>query len=312
MFNEITNLLKGPLRMLRNVPASFWGVIVGSIFTLSAVILTNWDNRRRLLLQFEHDRNMRRQDWDLSMRTNVYMAAAEAVAVTIDAVGRMGSLSVTVEEILRPVTECAPALAKVDVIAANPTLTALAKLRQEVTGAFFRLALQRMRAEYLKLLLESASRAVDSSSLERDRILALMQDANLAVMTDQPRWTAMKLAFDAEMKRGEEAFGDREQLQRESSEVNFALAQRSADEVARLAQHVGAVLQGARAELGLPFDIAYYAQIVERQYDRHRRDIDDFIDAARSQINSWGRADKDIGVASERLSGAGDGDAVQA
>jgi hypothetical protein len=50
------------IRWLENVPATFWGVLAGSFFTLLGVWLTNRAQGRRLDRQLEHERTLKSEE----------------------------------------------------------------------------------------------------------------------------------------------------------------------------------------------------------------------------------------------------------
>jgi len=52
------------LSLVEKIPASFWGVMVGSLGSILTMALTNRSNTKRLLLQLDHDRSLRHQERD--------------------------------------------------------------------------------------------------------------------------------------------------------------------------------------------------------------------------------------------------------
>jgi hypothetical protein len=71
------------LQMLDAIPASFWGVVVGSFFSIGCVALTNRASDRRLRAQFEHEWKLKTKDREMALRKKVYLAAAEAIAAGV-------------------------------------------------------------------------------------------------------------------------------------------------------------------------------------------------------------------------------------
>ena len=59
---------------------TFSGVVIGAAFTLAGVVLTNRTNLENLRLQLSHDREQRAKERSLSMRREIYLSAAEAIA----------------------------------------------------------------------------------------------------------------------------------------------------------------------------------------------------------------------------------------
>ena len=57
--DNMKDLLLSIIDLLNKIPATFWGVVVGSLFTLSGIYLTNRAGDRRLRLQFQSDRELK-------------------------------------------------------------------------------------------------------------------------------------------------------------------------------------------------------------------------------------------------------------
>jgi hypothetical protein len=57
MWRELTDLAQ-------KIPATFWGVLAGSFFTLVGVTFTNRSNDKRLSKQLAHDRQIKAKERD--------------------------------------------------------------------------------------------------------------------------------------------------------------------------------------------------------------------------------------------------------
>ncbi|MFU8889505.1 MAG: hypothetical protein ACNA8N_12985, partial [Trueperaceae bacterium] len=91
--------------LIASLPATFWGVIIGSLFTVIGVAITNASNTQRLRLQHEHERERDERTRDLSMRRDVYMGAFEAIATGMTMVGNFGELEVPFQDLLDPAVD---------------------------------------------------------------------------------------------------------------------------------------------------------------------------------------------------------------
>ena len=85
--------------LIEKIPASFWGVVVGAFFSLGGVALTNRATDRRQRKQLAHDREVKDRDRELSLRKDVYLAAAEAISAGFMSVSRFPNLDVPHEKI---------------------------------------------------------------------------------------------------------------------------------------------------------------------------------------------------------------------
>jgi hypothetical protein len=67
--------------------------VVGSLFTLIGVYLTNLASDRRLRLQLGHDRDLKNREREMTFRKETYVAAAEAIVVSMSAIPKLSDLS---------------------------------------------------------------------------------------------------------------------------------------------------------------------------------------------------------------------------
>jgi hypothetical protein len=141
---NMNDFLQFLAQLLDKIPATFWAIVVGSLFTLSGVFFTNRANDRRLSLQLQNDRELRNREREMTFRKDTYAAAAEAIAVSMSALSKFSELSFPLKEISATYLEKSPALAKVNLVAGEDTIRALANFGTEFARAFPRLAQQRM------------------------------------------------------------------------------------------------------------------------------------------------------------------------
>jgi len=66
-------LLNDLLGLIVLIPGTFWGVVVGSFFSIGGVMLTNRANQRRLVAQFAHERQLRISEREHTLRKEVYL-----------------------------------------------------------------------------------------------------------------------------------------------------------------------------------------------------------------------------------------------
>src|SRR5260370_42287479 len=78
-----TNMNEFPhfTQLLGDIPATFWGVVVGSLFTLAGIYLTNRANDHRLRVERE-----------MTFSKETYAVAAEASSVSISYLAKFSDL----------------------------------------------------------------------------------------------------------------------------------------------------------------------------------------------------------------------------
>src|SRR5271170_4533194 len=94
--------------LLERIPPAFWGVVVGSFFSLGGVALTNRANDKRLRVQLAHDRELKNRDRALAVRKDVYLAATEAIQAGFMSVYKFANLEIPLEKVAEEYLEKAP------------------------------------------------------------------------------------------------------------------------------------------------------------------------------------------------------------
>ena len=84
------------LALVEKIPASFWGVVFGSFLSLVGVVVSNRANDRRLRQQLAHDRELKNREREHSLRKDIYLATAEAIATGINSIGSFANLDISI------------------------------------------------------------------------------------------------------------------------------------------------------------------------------------------------------------------------
>jgi len=80
----------------------------------------------------------------MTFRKDTYAAAAEAIAASMSVLSKLSELSFSLKEVSATYLDTSPILAKVNLVAGEDTIRALANFGTEFARAFLRLAQQRM------------------------------------------------------------------------------------------------------------------------------------------------------------------------
>ncbi|MFZ0593479.1 MAG: hypothetical protein WAM39_23680, partial [Bryobacteraceae bacterium] len=188
----VAELLADMFRLLSQVPGTFWGVIAGSIFTLLGTHLTNRANDRRLSRERE-----------IAFRKEVFASAAEAVSRAVNTLSKFSDLSVPQRDLSAAILESSPALAKVNLVANEDTVRALAALIGEMTGAFLHLSHQRLALESLQENIKIKTDLMGGFAKTRDAMLELMRHQNIEGLKDDRRFETIQKNFHFESERTE-------------------------------------------------------------------------------------------------------------
>lgn len=256
--------------LLESVPPTVIGFIIGSVITVLGVVLTNAANTKRLRIQHDHDREMRSRERDLNLRKDIYLAAIEAISTGIVVISRFGDLNVSGQELMLAYTDRSPAIGKVSIVGTGETIKAVATFSQELTGAFLRLTALREGVQALQRRSEELEAEIEDVSRQQRQRAALMQELDPADPQEAGQLSALQQTHAVEEER---LAALRAQLSGVSDQVFRSvmdLTEASLKEVATLDELVVPVITAMRLELGLPFDAALYAQIMEQSHTKQQ------------------------------------------
>jgi hypothetical protein len=75
-----SNILKQAWTWFSGLPEQTHGILIGSMFTMAGVWLTNRGNLTNLRQQLAHDREQKKTEYELSIRRDVYLGVALSVS----------------------------------------------------------------------------------------------------------------------------------------------------------------------------------------------------------------------------------------
>lgn len=265
------------LAWLEVIPAAFWGIVVGSFFTLGGVFLTNRANYRRLKAQLDHDRILKNRERELSLRKDIYLAATEAVAAGLSATARFADLSIPHDKLIERYIEKSSAIAKVHVIAREDTIKALANLISELGATYLRLIVKRYPLIAQRQRLELILGQVNSFGKERDRMLELIKQFNIDGTNDKRRWEVIQNAFDFEQNRIAKALEEHKAISEDLRVKQLQYLRECFSENTKLNHLMVPALVAIRGELELPVDETTYRQVMEENLRKQEESLVDFL-----------------------------------
>jgi hypothetical protein len=274
---NMNDFLRSFAQLLDEIPATFWGVVVGSLFTLSGIFFTNRANDRRLGLRLQNDRELKNREREMAFRKDTYAAAAEAIAVSMNALSKFSELSFSLKEASATYLEKSPVLAKVNLVAGEDTIRALANFGTEFAGAFFRLAQQRMVLSILQEQIAVRVALVKGFEKTRDAMIELMRHHNIEGTQDVRRFEAIQKNFEFEAGRIATTNHEIQQMTAELSAKHVPFAIQCFVENKNLNRLLIPLLVAARMELELSISKEKYAEILHQTYSNMERHLDEFI-----------------------------------
>lgn len=270
MLDTITQLLNA-------IPASFWGVVVGSFFSITGVAITNRASDKRLRAQFEHERESKTKDREMALRKEVFLSAAEAVASGMNSIGRFANFDIANDQITQPYVEKAPAISKVHVIAHTETILPLVQFTSRLGALYLELFARRHELMNERNAIVLVDNQITQFGKERDRILEMIKQHNIEGVVDQRRWKVLQENFAFEQKRISDGLAHRAQLVDALQPKHLEFMRQCLSHTEHLGAMLIPFLTAVRRELDLPLDEAAYRQAVAESYAQQQQAIGAFI-----------------------------------
>lgn len=264
--------------MIKAIPATFWGIVVGSLFTMIGVVLTNAGNTRRLRLQHEHERALESKERDMNLHREVYFAAIEAISAGMVSVGRFGEVTTPYQDLMVSYNDRAPAIAKVNIVGREETIEAVANFAQELTGTFLRLSSQREQLAILSQQNAAVEEKIAQATQEHDRIQASIEGHKGAGLGEGQQRERLQREFEITQQRIEELRAEQAQIEQTLYPAQMTLIRNCVKETEALDRLLIPVISMMRAELELPFDEAYYSRIIEASHQKLSAYLEAFVD----------------------------------
>jgi hypothetical protein len=270
--------------LIKSVPATFWGIVVGSFFTVIGVVLTNVANTQRLRLQHQHEWTLESKERDLALRRDTYLEAMEAIASAVAAIGRFGNLNIASDDLMMVYTDKSPAIGKVSIVGKEETIQAVADFSRELTGAFLRLSSKREKLNWLMQRSASLDEKIEQVLREQERIQAQLNACRVSEQRDESTENALQKNLKLHEQRIEALRADEMELMQLTFPGQMDLVRETVSEVATLDRMLVPVISLIRAELELPFDADFYARIIEDGARRQMEYLDDYIREVSSAV----------------------------
>ncbi len=125
--------------LISHVPATFWGVVSGSIIALLGVIASNSANRTRLEIQLAHDRDLKTLERDLNLRRELYLDSIDAISNGFNMISNIGNIDLPEAEIASSYNEKISSLHKIYIVANPDTAQKFLHLSNEMRVTFLNL-----------------------------------------------------------------------------------------------------------------------------------------------------------------------------
>jgi hypothetical protein len=265
------------ITLLERIPPTFWGIIVGTLFTTIGVVLTNAANIKRLRLQQAYERERAEKQWDTNLRRDTYLSAIEAISAGMVVVGRFADFNVPHQELMRSYTDKSPSIAKVTLVGKEETIEAVANFSQLLTGAFLRLSARREQLNGMMAQLAALEDQFETAREEEARLLALIHEHELSGHANEALENRLQQKLAGVRNKIESLQAEQTAVDEAWMSAQLELVQKSIAETAELDRMLIPVISRIRQELGLPFDEAFYTQVIETGHKNQAEFLEEFI-----------------------------------
>jgi hypothetical protein len=265
------------ITLLERTPPTFWGIIVGALFTIIGVVLTNAANIKRLRLQQAYERERAEKQWDTNLRRDTYLSAIEAISAGMVVVGRFADFNVPHQELMRSYTDKSPSIAKVTLVGKEETIEAVANFSQLLTGAFLRLSASREQLNGMMAQLAALEDQIETAREEEARLLALIHEHELSGHVNEALENRLQQKLAGVREKIESLQAEQTAVDDAWMSAQMELVQKSIAETAELDRMLIPVISRIRQELGLPFDEAFYTQVIETGHKNQVEFLEEFI-----------------------------------
>lgn len=265
------------IELAEKIPATFWGVVVGSFFSIVGVAATNRASFKRMSAQFDHEQRLKTLEREMSLRKDIYLALAEAVNSAIQDTYRFANLEIPHVDVTKNYVERSFAIAKVHVIGRTETIQALAIFSREVNAVFYKLWARRHLAFQVKEQISQIDRKLSEINAERQKYIALSKQFNLEGETSQQKWKVITENFDAEGKRANSLVEERGRLIQLLNEASYRLTHECSEAASSLGLVLLPLVKAVREELDLPLDLDVYRALQEESAERQRQSLEAFL-----------------------------------
>ena len=259
-------------------------VVSGACISLVAVSLTNKANDRRLQIQLVNDREIKKGDREMSLRKDTYLAAAEAAAAGLIAVGRFANLDTPHDKLTEDYLAKSPSITKVHIIANLETVRAVTNFSSELNAAFLCLFTRRMPLFLQNQHIGFLRGQIDIFLKEESRMIELMKQYNMDGIHDPQRFSRVQQQFDLERDRIEQTTRSIDTLNASLNSERLKLLEEVYDQAVKLGRLLTPALLSIRKELELPLDETEYRRISEEAVAKQFESLREFIQQLRSLI----------------------------
>jgi hypothetical protein len=253
-----------------HLPDAVWGAVVGASIALLTTFLNNRHSRKQLRMQLADNALQRDRDRTISLRRDVYLAAAEAMNRIQTSLGQLTNTDTKPTTIGRELSMNLGFLGKVHLVATEPTVKALMAYQREMGVAFAEVVIMRGALDLKKTGIEAHQKYMDRADAERWKLIDQMKQHNLSGSLDHAAFDRLKDQAEIEKQAFDTHSEQQKTLRQELFAGQMEMGEKSTDLAAKAAAQIPDVLIACREELELPIDADGYRTMFAEQQNAAR------------------------------------------
>jgi hypothetical protein len=262
--NEFLSYMTQPFSWLISLPEQSQGILIGSIFTLSGVWLTNRGNLKNLRQQLNHDRAQKKIEHELELRKDVYLGVAQSISEGITAISRLADLSISNTEAVNKFKESSSQLAKLHIVAKEETAIAFLEFMHEFSKSMTRVSIARRSVQAIKDQADKYLERSNRHQVNRDQALELIRQMSLNAIRDDEKFKRLNSSFEFEQEHAINAAQMHDKSLEKLKPAHLQLFKDTLDEQRGLFKTLVPALQNIREELGMPINASKYGNALAR------------------------------------------------
>lgn len=177
------------------IPASFWGVLAGSFFTILGINQTNKANDARLKLQFKHENETKSIEREIAIKKDIFLDVVKAMSLGVSAFSNFSDLDIQNSEVTKQYNDESSSIAKVYVIGKEETVKSIAKFCNTLSATYMEFFARRNQVYDTKYQLDNLKETAERYRKEIDKTLDVMSQFQHSSVDNDERWEYLQGIF---------------------------------------------------------------------------------------------------------------------
>jgi hypothetical protein len=220
---------------------------------------------QQLERRLAHEADQRDRERKMSLRREVYLEAAAALAHANALIGRITNIENDQKTLGDEFAADVSKIAKVHIIGSPETVQAIVNYLGVLGPSFLELVAMRVPLMIRKAAIDLEGTFVDAALAERKRFTAMMQQLNLDRVTDPTSWNPIRAQSDLAAKTYAAHAATKDELGREQVKGTFAIVRHSMVIAEKLGRLYPPALLAVRSEMDMPLDPEWYTGLLSAQ-----------------------------------------------